>query len=608
MISEAHSLLAFVLLGRERHQEALGHASKVLASNPASLDALTALAAYHFVQDDQAAFDEVRARALTINPRYAMLDVEIANLLVRERRYSEAARRASAAAALDDRAWEAHGILGMNRLRTGDIAGGRASLETAFRGDPYNPWFKNSLDLLDTFNQFETRATGRLELFLHGSEADLLYNYLSHLAEEAYDSLSGRYSFDLEGSVRAEFYPSHADFSVRTLGEAGLGALGVSFGPVLVMDSPGAREQGDYNWASVFWHELAHTFHLALSKGRVPRWFSEGLAVHEQRKARPGWGHQASTGFLRALKGGGLKKLSELDDGFLRPDNPGQVILSYYQASLVFQFIEEEFGFAPVLEMLRGYGEGLNTADLVERELGKTLDELDEEFDRYLENRFARALEGATAEDGMVLGAGIENLRAQVVRNPADPVARLRLGSALTVEGDHEAARPHLEATLEMFPELGGRESPHWLLAQGFAAEGAVEAAVRHLDQLSLVWESAYEPLLLLADLHEDAGQIEDAAHALDRAVLIWPYDVELHRRLASFHEQLERYSEAVRERKSVLALGPPDRAEALYRLAQVRFRSGDREGARRDVIGALEIAPNFEEALELLLELRGGS
>ena len=33
-----------------------------------------------------------------------------------------------------------------------------------------------------------------------------------------------------------------------------------------------ARTPGDYNWASVFWHELAHTFHLAASDNKtVPR-------------------------------------------------------------------------------------------------------------------------------------------------------------------------------------------------------------------------------------------------------------------------------------------------------------------------------------------------
>ena len=181
---------------------------------------------------------------------------------------------------------------------------------------------------------------------------------------------------------------------MRTLGEAGLGALGVSFGRVLVMDSPGARERGDYNWASVFWHELAHTFHLAISDNLVPRWFSEGLAVHEQRKARQGWGHQVTIPFLRALAEGNLKKVSELNDGFMRPDYPQQVIFSYYQSSLVFQVIEDRYGFSAIRQMLEGYRRGATTAELFESILSIDLEDFDQDFEEFLQDRFRSPLSG----------------------------------------------------------------------------------------------------------------------------------------------------------------------------------------------------------------------
>jgi len=74
-------------------------------------------------------------------------------------------------------------------------------------------------------------------------------------------------------------YRRHADFSVRTVGLAGLGALGVSFGSTLAMDAPSARPPGDFNWGSTAWHELTHAFTLGASGHRVPRWLSEGLSV-----------------------------------------------------------------------------------------------------------------------------------------------------------------------------------------------------------------------------------------------------------------------------------------------------------------------------------------
>ncbi len=56
-----------------------------------------------------------------------------------------------------------------------------------------------------------------------------------------------------------------------------------------------------------------------------------------------------------------------------------------------------------------------------------------------------------------------------------------------------------------------------------------------------------------------------------------------------------------------MLALDPVDRAEAEYRLALAYFKSGNVREARRAVLRALERAPNFEKALDLLLEVRSG-
>ena len=606
---DARALLALQHLTNEGHEAARAEAEEALDVNPSSLAALTALAGSYMLADEPDGFDRIRGRVLELSPRHAGLDVALAELAVRTRRYRDAVARAEAAVALDSASWEAWGLLGMNELRIGRIERGRADLERAFAGDPYNPWFKNSLDLLDTFERFETVETEHFALFLHGTESDLLANYLVPIAEEAYDSLSRRYGVELEGPVRVELFPSHADFSVRTLGEAGLGALGVSFGPVLVMDSPTARELGDYNWASVFWHELAHTFHLAISDNRVPRWFSEGLAVHEQRKAREGWGHQPSLSFLQALGEGRLKKVSELNDGFMRPDFPEQVIFSYYQASLVFQVIEERHGFDAIRRMLEGYRRGASTEGLFGSVLQVSLDDFDEEFDDWLRARFEGPLRGlARVGDPLGPGAGTAELLDHVRARPGDLIARLRLGITLFRDQDHEGAETHLREALRIFPEYGGADSPYWFLALIHRERGELEAAASALARLNGLSESNYRALLEQADVLRELGRPAESAAALDRAAQIWPYEMDLHQRLAELHAEVGNLGGAVRERGAVVALNPVDRAEALYLLAVAQRDAGDAGGARRSVMGALEIAPNYEDALELLLALREGS
>lgn len=604
---EARALVAELHLTNERVDDALEEVEEALAVNPRSLVALTALAAVHLIADDAAGFEDARQRALAINPRYAELDVTLADLSVRTRRYQEAVERAQAAVELDPESWEAWGLLGMNQLRVGEIDEGRASLERAFAGDPFNPWFKNSLDLLDTFEGFETHRTQRFELFIHGSEDDLLAVYLESIAEEAYDSLQARYGVEPELPVRAEFFPSSADFSVRTLGEAGLGALGVSFGRVVVMDSPSARQLGDYNWASVFWHELAHTFHLAASDNRVPRWFSEGLAVHEQRKAREGWGHQATLPFLQALQENRLKKVSELNDGFMRPDYPQQVIFSYLQASLVFGLIEERYGFDAIRQMLQGYRDGHSTEELFETILDMPVTDFDEIFADHLRERFRSPLAGlATMGESPGPDAGIEAVREFSRRQPGDLLARLRLGIMLFEREQFDEAEEEFQAAQRIFPTYGGPDSPYWYLARINEARGDLERAEAALARLNSISESNYEALVLQADILRELGRPEESARALDKAVLIWPYEIAVHEWLADLHAELGNAEGAVRERGAIVALDPVDKAEAFYELAVAQREAGDTEGARRSVMGALEIAPNYEAALEFLLALRG--
>jgi Tfp pilus assembly protein PilF len=80
---------------------------------------------------------------------------------------------------------------------------------------------------------------------------------------------------------------------------------------------------------------------------------------------------------------------------------------------------------------------------------------------------------------------------------------------------------------------------------------------------------------------------------------------MEIHGRLAELYRGLEVWPGAIRERKAVLALDPVDRAEAEYQLALAYFEAGNLREARRAVLRALERAPNFEKALDLLLEVR---
>ena len=65
--------------------------------------------------------------------------------------------------------------------------------------------------------------------------------------------------------------------------------------------------------------------------------------------------------------------------------------------------------------------------------------------------------------------------------------------------------------------------------------------------------------------------------------------------------------AEAIRMFRVALAAGPVDRAGAHADLAEGLFEAGNRDEARKQALAALEIAPTYSRAQDLLLKLIGG-
>ncbi|WP_419948017.1 tetratricopeptide repeat protein [Candidatus Palauibacter sp.] len=602
--TEARAFRARLHLELEDVETAEEEARRALETNPVSLAAWTEIAAAAHLRGDAAAFAEARDRVLGLDPRHADLYVALAQVAYRTHRYADAVGFARQAIALDPLSWAGRAELGLNQLRVGEIETGRATLEASFEGDPFNVWVFNTLDLLEELAGFETVTSPRFAFSFHPREAGALAIYAPALAEEAFDAMRARYGYEPPTPISVEVYDRHADFSVRTVGLAGIGALGVSFGSVLAMDSPSARPGGDFNWGSTLWHEISHAFTLGYTEHRVPRWLSEGLAVLDERHAREGWGSDPDPGFLAAFAEERLPSLERFNYGFVRPAYPGQVQHSYYMASLLCEMLETSRGFDAILAMLDGYRDGLETPEVVEQALGTTLADLDRELKDYIETRFGRTLAalGTTAAAEPHAGRPGEGQRPD-----PDSFAGLMVAAAEAHrDGRTEAAIEALSRARDMFPEYAGPDAPTLLLGRIHREAGDATRAAEAYRAYTALNENHLDAHLELAQVEEELGNDAGAREAWERAIWIDPFHLDLHGRLAASYEASEGWIEAARERRALLALEPADPAEAHYRLALALHRGGDRAGARSAVLDALEIAPNFEAALDLLLEIRG--
>jgi tetratricopeptide (TPR) repeat protein len=591
--ADALAYVARLHLESEVFDSARGYAQRAVSVDSANADAWALLGATAWITGDSASYRRALAAATALQPRPSTFFTELADAAVRQRRYADAVRLAQQAVGYDSLDVRALGILGTNQMRLGQMAPGRAALDRAFALDAFNLWHKNSLDLLDKMDGFKTVSQGRFRLIAPPEEADLLALYLIPLLEQAYDSLQVRYGYAPPTPVRLEFFRQHADFSVRTRGLTGLGALGVSFGSLLAMDAPSARDRGTFNWGSTSWHELTHAFTLGASAHRVPRWISEGLSVLEERRAGVGWGARPTLSWLVAMNTGKVRPISDLTNGFLRPRTAEETQHSYFQASMFCEWVERTKGPKAMPAMLFAYRDGMDTPAAIQKVLGLTLPQVDAQFDAWIKQRFAKDLasaQGLTARDSTG-GRFMRVMRAAVAM----------------VETNPDSARGLLEEALGMMPEYAEDDGPAWYLARVALSQRDTATALAMLHVVTSRDETAWEANMLEANVLEKRGDRAGAMAALERLNWMWPYEIPLHARLATLATAQGAKATAVRERRAVIAARPTDLLDARYELARALANAGDTAGARRELLLVLEAAPSFEKAQALLLELRKG-
>jgi tetratricopeptide (TPR) repeat protein len=85
---------------------------------------------------------------------------------------------------------------------------------------------------------------------------------------------------------------------------------------------------------------------------------------------------------------------------------------------------------------------------------------------------------------------------------------------------------------------------------------------------------------------------------------MVAPLRAEVHRDFGDKLAAANRQREALVEYQAFLNMNPQDLAEAHYRLAKTYLALDDKAKSREQLLYALEIAPHYREAQQLLLEV----
>jgi tetratricopeptide (TPR) repeat protein len=617
-LASARLLQAQVFLEQEDFSDAEKTLAAIDRTNPQLLESWTLHAVSEYLQGRAEAMEQKwLARIFQVNPYYGEVFSELGDFAVIRRQYGPAVDFYRRALERNPELDDARSNLGINVFRLGREEEARGILEEAYARDPFNVWTVNTLRLMDSLDTYDVFEGERFSVKLNPKESALLWPYVNELLEESLTSLTSRYGYSPPTKVLFEVFPDHEDFAVRTLGLPGLGALGASFGPVVAMDSPAARPVGAFHWGSTLWHELGHVITLGMTSNKVPRWFTEGLSVYEEAHARPGWGDPMELGLIQALQQHGLVPLEKFDGVFVRPQYPMQVVFAYFQAGMICEFIIEKHGFPKILEMLKFYGESRSDTETFRAALGMSLEEFDAAFSDWAKEKtygFGEAIQFDRLTVGGVEipihdGEQTEPERSRPERiTPSDPsrnfLGLLREAAELRKEGDLAEALSKAEAAKRLFPPYAEEGNPYELLAGIYEERGEKEKAVAELDAWRLQRGRDPNTFKKLAALQVELGRRQDAIRTLTEALQVSMFDVEIHDLLAGLQLEEGNFPLAVREYRAVLALNPPDKAEAHYRLASAYWKQSDAANARQEILLALEIAPGYRPAQQLLLEL----
>jgi cellulose synthase operon protein C len=580
-LAAAHELMADLALSNDDRDTATAEADKAIALENDALDAMAIHAAIELVGDrsPDAWFTKIRA----VNPGYGEAYARVARQLELHYRYEDAVTYYRKAIEADPRLWAAHSALGIDLMRLGKEAEPFKELELSYNNGYRDAATVNSLRLLDSFKSFETFRDNATILKLNKTEAALLLPYMQAELHTILATYEKKYRMKLPGPVRVEVYPNHEDFAVRTMGMPGLGALGVTFGEVVAMDSPSARKPGDFNWGSTLWHEMSHVFILTSTNHRVPRWFTEGLAVHEEGERSPEWKNRVTPEVLLAIRDKKLLSVATLDRGFVSPEYPSQVIVSYFQAGSICDFVKEKWGEEKLLDMAHSYAKLQTTPQVIHQNLGIAPDDFDKQYLAWIGQKY-----------------GTETAHFDEWRQ------KLKALFAAAQQNQYDVVLEQGPAILAMYPEYVDEANVYILMADADKAKGDSKSEAVILTAYE--HEGGLMPAALkrLAALEETAGKPAEAAATLQRVNYIYPVkDEDLHRRLGDLLFAEKQYDGAIREYHARVASNPVDKAGAEFNLAQAYFAAGQKDKAQESVLAALETAPGYRPAQQLLLELQ---
>ncbi len=248
------------------------------------------------------------------------------------------------------------------------------------------PYFGKNNPHYDKF-EWHIYTTDHFEIYYYPALESHLERIAGY-AESAYQQISADLKHDLSFKVQLILFKTHSEFEQENIdpgaAQEGVGAFAEPGQKRIVapIDDPPDRLYG------LIVHELTHQFEFdiipqGLIRRSVPLWVNEGLSDYERGQ----WEPLDLMAVRDAAIADIIPKMTELE-GYGGGGGPSRLI--YNLGHAVFEFIEAKFGKEGIRQFLFSLRKSVigGGEDAYEEALRMKKDEFDQNFEKYLKDRF----------------------------------------------------------------------------------------------------------------------------------------------------------------------------------------------------------------------------
>ena len=285
------------------------------------------------------------------------------------------------------------------------------------------------------------------------------------------------------------------------------------------------------------------------------------------------------------------------------------IALAYYEASLLVDHLVMTRGEPALQALVRAFADGVSVDEAMRRAVGPTLAEIEPEFVASVTERFAAVLAARRGPEDIRLTARTprETIETLAAEYPGNVDLQMRLGDVHAAAGEVPAAYEAWERAAYLLPSLVGNDSPLARIANLAASRGDTARAIDALERLLARDDTNIEAARRLASLVDPSREPARAARAWARVAELDPFDATASAALGRHALDTSAPDVAARWFRAALAAGPVDKAAAYCDLAESYLAVGAAPQAKRQVLAALEVAPSYARAQDLLLTLVDG-